>query len=313
MRPFADLVDDLLRDVRRAPIADLELEAVSFAMALVWAAERPRDEAQGVVGRLSSTADPDAQATLRALQLLAPPVVREAAGRVPVDLSGRAADVGRFDVESAWRAVRPGLVADVVWFARPGGRAQSLFLVTASDDLGAALVGGGMSGDSDPGGLEERLARLSGALDVGDFGPVGAAEVFERMKRGAATNRALMSEVSVTLAMGLDIGAHALGGSVDAIEGVDWTQDDSEDDDERAAFLLRVLERAVDDGVDATDPDALAAWRLDFAELSPREQLRALGLPPIPSKDDPQRRRRAADARRRARRKAQRRARKRNR
>jgi len=133
------------------------------------------------------------------------------------------------------------------------------------------------------------------------------------MKRGAATNRALMSEVSVTLAMGLDIGAHALGGSVDAIEGVDWTQDDSEDDDERAAFLLRVLERAVDDGVDATDPDALAAWRLDFAELSPREQLRALGLPPIPSKDDPQRRRRAADARRRARRKAQRRARKRNR
>jgi hypothetical protein len=312
VRPFADLVDDLLRDVRRAPVADLELEALSFAMALVWASEEPRREAAEAVDVLAGRAEPAAAAVLRTFALIAPPVVREAAATVPLDRSGPAGDVGSFDVQSAWRAVGPGLVAHVVWFARPGGRAQSFFLVTASDDLGAALLGGGMSGDSDPGGLEARLAQITGALDVGEFTQVEPGEVLDRLGRGARTNRALMAEVSVGLAMGIDLAAHALAGDVDAVPGVDWTQDDGEDDDERASFLMRVLSRALEDGVDPADPDALAAWRETFSALSPREQLKRLGLPSVASADDPVPGRRS-DSDRRAKRKAARRARKRNR
>jgi hypothetical protein len=311
VRSFADLVDDLLADVRRAPVADLELEALSFAMALVWASVTPREDAQAVVDRLSASADPAAAAALRALALLGPPVLRQAAAGVPVDLSDRAGDVGRFDVVSAHRAVGPGLVAHVVWLSRPGGRAQSFFLISAADDLGAALLGGGMSGDSDPDGLEARLAQVAGALDVGEFRAVEPDEVLARLRRGATTNRALMAEVSVSLAMGIDLIAHALAGDVEAVPSLDWAEDDQEDDDARAAFLMRVLARALEDGVDPNDAEALAAWRDTFGALSPREQLRALGLPAAQA--GPPHAEKRSDAGRRSKRKAARKARKRNR
>jgi hypothetical protein len=310
-RAFADLVDELLADVRGAVAADLELEAQSFAMAMLWASETPREDAERVVDTLAGVGEPEAAAILRAWTLMGPPVLRERAGEFTTSRDGVAGDVGEFTVESAWRATGPAMVADVVWFARPGGRAQSFFLASAPDHFGAALLGGGMSADADPGELEERLGRLSGALEIGAFEPVEVASVVDRMRRGSATNRALFADVSVALAMGFDIAAYALTGDIDAIEGPGW-DDDGEDDDQRANFLMRVLLRATEDGVDATDPGALAAWREAFQDLSPREQLKALGLPAIGSVDDPPPKART-DAKRKAKRKQARKARKRNR
>lgn len=309
-RPFADLVDGLLADVRDQPASAVELEAMSFAMALVWASETPREEAEHVVDTLAGTPEPAAAAVLRAFELLGPPVVREKAAEFTFR-GDAAAEIGEFTVVSAWRATGDAIVADVVWFERPGGRAQSFFLATAPDSLGAALLGGGMSGDAEPDGLQDRLDRLSTALEVGEFTQIEPADVVDRMTRGAATNRALAAEVSVALAMGFDIATHALTGSVESIEGPDWVDDD-EDDDQRANFLLRVLARASEEGVDLTDPARLEEWREAFGELSPRQQLKALGLPAIGSVDDPPPKAKA-DARRKAKRKQQRKARKRNR
>jgi hypothetical protein len=311
VRPFSELVDSLLADVRGASAADLELEAQSFAMAMVWASEAPREDAEQVVDTLAGLGEPEAAAILRTWTLMGPPVLRERAAEFTTMRDGVAGEVGEFTVESAWRATGTTVVADVVWFSRPGGRAQSFFLATAPDTYGAALLGGGMSGDSDADGLGERLERLSEALEVGAFEAVEPASVVERMQHGSATNRALFADVSVALAMGFDIAAYALTGSADEIEGPGW-DDDEEDDDQRANFLLRVLVRAGQDGIDTTDPDALAAWREEFQDLSPREQLKALGLPAIGSVDDPAPKPRA-DAKRKAKRKQQRKARKRNR
>jgi len=316
VRSFTELAGDLVADVRRAPdAATAELEALGFAMAFEAAAEDPGAEAGEVAAALAGRRDPHADAALRALALFARGPLRDAAAAHEVDVSrAPARDIGAAAAEGAWRLEARDVVAHVAWLARPAGTPQSFVLVTGADGRGAPLLGGGLTTARQGQSEDERLAEVMSALGAGDLAPVAPEALVEHLARGARTNAALLVEVSLTLAMGARVAAHALAGAADAVPDLAWSADETDTDDDRAGFVERLLARAAHDGVDATDPDALAAWFAAFQQRRPREQLKLLGLPGVASGEDQEaaRRVRGGDPRR-ARRKAARRARRRNR
>jgi hypothetical protein len=306
VRPFPELVDDLVADVRRAPdVREAEMEALGFAMGFEAVVEDQAAEAPLVVDALRVREEEnEAGAALRAIALYGRgPLRDEAAGVEP--RGSRAADVGRFDVAGVWRAASPEVTAHFTWLGRPGGVHQSFVVVTGPDLLGAPLLGGGMSNVPADEDVDQWLAAVVGALGTAAPEEAPADELLDRLRRGAATNDAVLVEVSASLAMGARLAAHALAGAADAIPPLEWPAEEAETDDDRAAYVQRVLVRAVEEGVDPSDTDALAAWFADFQDRAPGRQLRGLGVrAPKPPR---------ADAKRRAKRRAAKQARRRNR
>jgi hypothetical protein len=307
VRPFPELVDDLVADVGRAPdVREAEMEALGFAMGFESVVEDQAGEAARVVEALRAREGPAAEAALRSIALFGRGSLREASAHVDVDLRRPpAADVGRFEVEGVWRAAAPEVAAHFAWLGRPGGVAQSFVVVTGPDLLGAPLLGGGMSNVPPEEDVDQWLAAVVQALGTGAPAEATAEELLGRLRRGAGTNDAVLVEVSAALAMGARLAAHALAGAADAVPALAWAADEGETDDDRAAYVQRVLVRAVEEGVDPTDREALLDWYAGFQDRAPARQLRGLGVPaPRPPR---------ADAKRRAKRRAAKQARRRNR
>ena len=321
MRPFADRVDELVADCRRAPTTgELELEALGFAMAFEAAAEDPEAEAGPVAAALADHPDPHAAAALRAFALYARgPLRDEAAARTSEstpsegDSATLAAQVGTFEVGGVWRAVSREVTVHMAWLARPGDQRQAFVVVTGAEELGAPLLGGGMSTVPLGEGMDQWLAAMVASLGTGEPERSDADRLLGALRRGAATNAALLVESSLTLAMGARLAAHALAGDAEAVPALPFVADEAETDDDRAAYVQRLLLHAVEEGVDPVDTDALAAWFATFQSRGPREQLRRLGLERGPRPAPPSARRRDAAGDRAKKRKAARKARRRNR
>jgi hypothetical protein len=297
MRPFPELVDDLVADVARAPdVREAEMEALGFAMGFESVVADQHDEAPAVVEALAGRDGDAAGAALRAIALFGRGPLRDAAAGIEAR-GALATDVGRFDVAGVWRAAAPEVAAHFAWLARPGGVHQSFVVVTGPDLLGAPLLGGGMSNVPAEEDVDAWLAAVVQALGTGAPEEAPAEELLDRLRRGAATNGAVLVEASAALAMGARLAAHALAGDAAAVPPITWAADEGETDDDRAAYVQRVLVRAVEEGVDPSDRDALAAWFADFQDRAPARQLRGLGVrAPRPPRGDPKRRakRRAA-------------------
>jgi hypothetical protein len=307
-RPFADLVDELVADCRNAPaIGDLELEALGFATAFEAVVEDQAGEAAAVVERLAAHAEPHAAAALRAIALYGRgPLGDEAARAAPAGDGPPAAHVGIFEVQGVWRSRSDDVVADLVWLGRPDGTRQSFVAVTGPDGLGGPLLGGGLGSVPDGEDCDDWLGALTGALGTGLPKAVTPQAVVRRLQAGAATNDAILVEVSAPLAMGMRLAAHALAGRADAVPALPFDIEGADSDDDRAAYINRVLARAVAEGVDPADRAALLDWHAGFQRRTPNHQLQGLGVASPPT-------RRGGDAERRAKRKAARKARRRNR
>lgn len=322
---FADLVPELVADLRRSPDpASVELEALGFAMTLERMAEQPGIEAAEVVAALRGEGSVESLGALRVFGLYGGPVVRSAAAVASAELPDDLA-VGTLAPAGVWRAESPDVAVHLAWLSRPGPWPdQSFTLVTGPDRFGAPLLGGGMgTAPEDEDAAAWRDAMVA-ALGTGAPVEVPGSDLLDRLARGAGTNAAAVVEVSAALAMGARIASVALGGGGvdDPAVALAWSLDETESDDERASYLQRLLLAAVADGVDPDDRLALASWTAELQQRRPREQLRRLGLAgggdlPEGGPDGPP----AARARpgggdaaaKRAKRKAQRKARKRNR
>jgi hypothetical protein len=301
-------------------VGELELEALGFAMAFEAAAEAPEAEAAAVVEALAGLHDPHADAALRALALYARGPLRNAAQRRTSKSGGSeppsstfAAQVGVFEVGGVWRARSREVAVDMAWLVRPGEQRQAFVAVTGADDLGAPLLGGGMSSVPAGEGIDHWLDAVVASLGTAAPEPSDAAVLLGALRRGAETNAAVLVESSLTLSMGARLAAHALGGASDAVPALPFVADDAETDDDRAAYVQRLLLHAREEGVDPADTAALTAWFTRFRDRRPAEQLKRLGLTRSVATDRPEPPRRRDGPDRRAKRKAARKARKRNR
>ena len=309
-RPFADLAGELVADCRRAPtVGERELEALGFAMAFEAAAEDPEAEARAVVDALAAMDGPHAAGALRAFALFARGPLRDAA-----EASGARADgVGEFEVGGAWQAGSPEVRVHMAWLARPDESRQAFVAVTGAPELGSPLLGGGMSMVPQGEGVVQWLDAMVASLGTSPPESVEPDAIVAALRRGAQTNAAVLVESSLTLAMGARLAAHALAGAAGAVPPLPFVADEAESDDDRAAYVQRLLLRAAEEGTDPADTEALGAWFSTFQARRPAEQLRRLGLPALPGDGQTPAPRRQRPPDRRTKRKAARKARRRNR
>jgi hypothetical protein len=283
-------------------------------MTLERVSEEPQVEAREVVEALVADGGVHARAALRAIALLGDDAVwgdMEVGRELPPrDARG----VGTLRLAALWRAESDDVVVHLAWLTREDGPEQSFTLVSGPERVGAPLLGGGIGtapADEGPDAWRDAVVAALGTRPPVETTP---DELLAWLRRGAATNAAVLVEVSAALGMGVRIAGHVLGSERLPVV---WSLDETETDDERASYLQRLLLAALADGVDPNDRTALERWHRIFQTRRPKEQLRRLGLGGVPAAEDAPAPRAPArpggEAARRAKRKAARKARKRNR
>ena len=267
---FAELVGDLVADVRaRRTPATLELEALGFAMAFEPPPSDPTAEARRSRTRWRATAT--RTPTRRCARWRSSAGALRAPPRRPGALRRRAGAASARSRRGCLALERTTIVATS---RGSSGRrpAQSFLLVTAADERGAALLGGGLSAlhavrlgrtSGSPSSCR-RWARATGARRAGRAGRAPAAR--------RADEPPCSSRSSMALAMGARRRRARAGRRRPTRRGLGGRRRDRERrrPRESSARARPRYARRRRPG----DADALAAWLEAFQGRSPREQLK---------------------------------------